>query len=77
MIFAWNDNDPATGKNDWESHGPNKLTKSLILRNYKSGSIDEQSILPSDTYTHTFRVKDVRFLNLISSSMLCNCIYSR
>ncbi len=68
MIFAWNDEDPITGNNDWEYHSNNRFVRFVSFLNFKSGTIAEQNILPSDTFTRTYAVNDVRFVRLKDSS---------
>ncbi|CAF1000533.1 unnamed protein product [Brachionus calyciflorus] len=42
LIFAWSDQDPETGDNDWSYHGANRKIKSAILLNFQ----DETSQIP-------------------------------
>lgn len=59
LIFAWNNNDPQN-KYDWLYHGTsNRFSKALLLLNYQNEDIEEQGILPPDTVTHDFRMRNV------------------
>ncbi len=62
MIFAWNDEDPMTGKNDWKYHGTTqRLQRVTMILNYKSESLQDQiNSIPGDTIKHEIRVNNVR-----------------
>ena len=62
MIFAWNDQDPSTNGNDWKFHDKNRFSKSLLLLSFQNDDVSEDKPLPSDTFTHEFRMRDVTFL---------------
>ena len=62
VIFAWNNDDPLTGNNDWKYHGSNRFIKVLMLLNFKNETVDKQTTLPSDVYTYTFRMNNVNSL---------------
>ena len=45
LIFAWNDNDPKTGNNDWKYHGPsNRRTTAAYLFNRNNNFHDYKAI---------------------------------
>ncbi len=62
MIFAWNNEDPITGNNDWKYHGTNqRLQRVTMILNYKSESLQDQiNSIPGDTIKHEIRVNNVR-----------------
>jgi hypothetical protein len=66
MIFAWNDKDPSCGGDDWKYHGKNKITKSLPLLNFQSADISDQFAIPTGSFTHEMRMRDVT-LSLIAN----------
>lgn len=59
LIFAWNDNDPITGDNDWLYHGKNRIEKSTVLLQYRNETLAEQNTLPSDTFTYVLQLSNV------------------
>jgi hypothetical protein len=60
MIFAWNNVDPLTGNNDWKYHGStNRVSRTIMLLTFKDESLDQQTNLPTDTFTHSMRVPNV------------------
>jgi hypothetical protein len=61
LIFAWNNEDPITGNNDWKYHGTKQRSQSVTnLRNYKAESIKDQ-VLPSGTLNSEIRMNNVGF----------------
>ena len=40
LLFAWNDQDPATGENDWGYHGKNRRIKVDMLLGFKNEDAD-------------------------------------
>ena len=40
LLFAWNDNDPVTGENDWGYHGKNRRIKVDMLLGFKNEDAD-------------------------------------
>jgi hypothetical protein len=59
VLFAWNDADPVTGKDDWDYHGKNRLSRVILLLSFKNDTIDNQGILPNDTFTYSYRMNNV------------------
>ena len=59
MIFAMNNEDPSCTDFNWKYHDQNKWTKSMLLLSYKEDNIDQQGILPADTFTIDFRMRNV------------------
>jgi hypothetical protein len=65
LIFAWNNEDPITGNNDWKYHGTKQRSQRVTnLRNYKAESIKDQ-VLPSGTVNSEIRMNNVGFLIFI------------
>ena len=66
MIFAWNKEDPSNGDNNWQYHGPNRVTKTALLLDYKETDISQQAnSLPPDVQTFQITPSNVRNIFLI------------
>ena len=60
LIFAWNNEDPVTGNNDWKYHGTEqRLQRVTMWLNYKSESLQDQINSVPDTIKHEMRVNNV------------------
>ena len=66
MIFAWNKEDPSNGDNNWQYHGPNRVTKTALLLDYKETDISQQAnSLPPDVQTFQITPSNVRNIFLM------------
>ena len=66
MIFAWNKEDPSNGDNNWQYHGPNRVTKTALLLDYKETDISQQAnSLPPDVQTFQITPSNVKNIFLI------------
>ena len=62
MIFAWNDEDPLTGNDDWKKHvGSNKRTKVDYLLSFKEPILPQQQIVEEAAYKYDVILKNVSF----------------
>ena len=55
-----NNVDPVTGNNDRKYHGStNRVSRTIMLLSFKDESLDQQTNLPKDTFTHSMIVPNV------------------
>ena len=61
MIFAWNNEDPITGNNDWKYHGTKQRSqRATMILNFKSPAIQNDDLSPLEIMTQDFRVDNVK-----------------
>jgi hypothetical protein len=61
MIFTWNNQDPNAVINNWNYNGANRMTKTIMLLDYKQENIKAQGVLPADTKKIDLRMNNVSF----------------
>ncbi len=55
-----NNVDSVTGNNEWIYHGTtNRVSKNILLLGFKDESLDQQTNLPKNTFTHSMIVPNV------------------
>jgi hypothetical protein len=65
LIFAWNNEDPVTGNNDWKYHGTKQRSqRATMLLNFKSTDKQNDDLSSLEIMTQDFRVDNVKnYLN--------------
>jgi hypothetical protein len=64
MIFAWNDEDPLTGNDDWKKHvGSNKRSKVDYLLSFREAPMPQQQIDEEGAYKFEMKLDNVSFLD--------------